>query len=52
MKRKNESIDASEAAGLKKRALSDETLKARFRDGLFDEQVLKDYTESYAQSAP
>lgn len=55
MKRKNESPegpDAQNQAGVKKRALSDETLKARFRDGLFDDAVLKQYTDSYAKSAP
>lgn len=54
MKRKTEtreSLDAN-AQPEKKRALSNETVKARFRDGLFDPAELEKYTKSYAESAP
>lgn len=54
MKRKTEtreSLDGN-AQPEKKRALSNETVKARFRDGLFDPAELKKYTQSYAESAP
>lgn len=36
----------------KKRALSGDEAKGRFRKGLFDSEVLQDYTKSYADSEP
>ncbi|RAK94457.1 oxidoreductase [Aspergillus costaricaensis CBS 115574] len=55
MKRKTdgrESLGGKDQPESKKRALSSEEAAARFRDGLFEPSVLKDYTEQYAQSAP
>lgn len=36
----------------KKRALSDDAVAARFREGLFDPAELDRYTKSYATSGP
>ncbi|ROT36964.1 hypothetical protein SODALDRAFT_352174 [Sodiomyces alkalinus F11] len=60
MKRKAETLadrpgESSSSASSKKRsktALTDEQVKPRFRNGLFDPQVLDAYTSEYAQSAP
>lgn len=55
MKRKTDgrdSLGGKDQPESKKRALSSEEAAARFRDGLFEPSVLKDYTEQYAQSAP
>jgi len=55
MKRK--AVDTLETAAkdenpLKKRALSEYDAKANFLKGLFDESVLGDYTQQYANSQP
>jgi hypothetical protein len=54
MKRKAEEELVSKANGSSnKRATSDEGIvKSRFRNGLFDDGVVKDYTDSYAKSHP
>lgn len=52
MKRKNEATEDPLAKETKKRAVSDDTLKARFREDLFVDDVLEDYTQSYATSKP
>lgn len=57
MKRKTEAEQDGPAISngqpeAKKRALSDETIRARFRDGLFEQHVLDEYKQSYAKSAP
>ncbi|TPR03073.1 hypothetical protein CAN33_0013120 [Aspergillus niger] len=55
MKRKTDgrdSLGGKDQPESKKRALSSEEAAARFRVGLFEPSVLKDYTEQYAQSAP
>ncbi|KAL4806350.1 Oxoglutarate and iron-dependent oxygenase degradation C-term-domain-containing protein [Aspergillus unguis] len=55
MKRKTSSRQSGDANGQpnsKKRALSSEEVALRFRDGLFEPSVQKDYTESYAKSTP
>jgi hypothetical protein len=36
----------------KKRALSIETVRSRFRDGLLDRDVLNQYKQAYAKSTP
>lgn len=54
MKRKTETGESldSNAQPEKRRALSNETVKARFRDGLFDPAELEKYTTNYAESGP
>ncbi|KAL1955909.1 hypothetical protein VTO42DRAFT_7982 [Malbranchea cinnamomea] len=56
MKRKTDSeLEAVKANGepdTKKRALSDETIAGRFRDGLLTREVLEQYKQAYAKSAP
>ncbi|KAL1964809.1 hypothetical protein VTN77DRAFT_6311 [Rasamsonia byssochlamydoides] len=55
MKRKTDSIDSNHANGLpgaKKRALTNEAVIARFREGLFEPAELEKYTKKYANSAP
>ncbi|KAI9926486.1 hypothetical protein ASPWEDRAFT_163480 [Aspergillus wentii DTO 134E9] len=54
MKRKTgrESTGANGQPESKKRALSNEEVAARFRDGLFEPSEQQKYTEEYAQSAP
>ncbi|OCL09933.1 hypothetical protein AOQ84DRAFT_10135, partial [Glonium stellatum] len=49
MKRKN---DAPANGKSKKRALSDDEAQRNFRKGLFNPEVLKDYSQQYAKSAP
>jgi hypothetical protein len=49
MKRKN-STPANSAS--KKRAISNAEAEKNFRAGLFDSNVLADYTQQYAKSAP
>ena len=51
MKRKA-SEEAETPALSKRRANSSESIKSRFRNGLFDETQLKAYTQSYADSKP
>jgi prolyl 3-hydroxylase /prolyl 3,4-dihydroxylase len=51
MKRKtDDKPDGPQSA--KKRTLSDDTVLARFRDGLFEPAELEQYTQSYASSGP
>jgi Rps23 Pro-64 3,4-dihydroxylase Tpa1-like proline 4-hydroxylase len=51
MKRKNESsANGSERA--KRRLPSEQEARSGFRDGLFDEKVLNDYTQQYSSSSP
>jgi hypothetical protein len=49
MKRKNE---ASGNRKSKKRAISDDEAQDNFRKGLFDSNVLQEYTDFYASSQP
>lgn len=49
MKRKSE---APANGKTKKRAISDAEAHAKFRKGLFDENVLEGYTNYYATSQP
>lgn len=49
MKRKSEAPANGKA---KKRAISDDEAHANFRAGLFDTEVLEDYTSYYATSQP
>lgn len=49
MKRKN---DAPPNGKSKKRAISDDEAHGNFRKGLFDSNVLADYTSYYAASQP
>lgn len=51
MKRKAEMESEAESRP-KKRVLSDEEVRASFRPDLFDEAVLQQYTEEYANSQP
>lgn len=53
MKRKTE--DSTHSNGRpepKKRALTDATIKSRFREGLFEPAEVEKYTKSYANSGP
>jgi hypothetical protein len=53
MKRKtNASHKSNGAHEAKKRALTDDSVVSRFRDGLFEPTELDNYTKSYATSAP
>ncbi|EHK17430.1 uncharacterized protein TRIVIDRAFT_173105 [Trichoderma virens Gv29-8] len=54
MKRKAESHASGKKAGTKKpkTTISPEDAKKRFRKGLFDDSVLKSYTNEYAESSP
>lgn len=49
MKRKSETPANGKA---KKRAISDEEARDKFRNGLFDSKVLEEYTNYYATSQP
>lgn len=49
-KRKNEASANGNAK--KKRAISDDEAHKNFRSGLFDNEVLKDYTKYYSESQP
>lgn len=51
-KRKHDSESNGSTGRAKRRLLSDDEARASFRDGLFDEKVLKDYTQEYADSQP
>lgn len=51
VKRKNEAPQARQGKS-KKRAISDDEARDNFREGLFDGEVLKGYTDFYAQSEP
>lgn len=51
VKRKNEAPQAQQGKS-KKRAISDDEARENFRAGLFDGEVLKGYTDFYAQSEP
>ncbi|KAH7328729.1 Oxoglutarate and iron-dependent oxygenase degradation C-term-domain-containing protein [Stachybotrys elegans] len=54
MKRKAAGQPAGKAGNSKKSktSLSSDEAKKRFRDGLFDNKVLKSYTDQYAESSP
>ncbi|KZF23690.1 hypothetical protein L228DRAFT_122460 [Xylona heveae TC161] len=56
MKRKADDTKALNGANggplPKKRVIDDETARKNFRNGLFDEKVLQDYTKQYANSSP
>lgn len=49
MKRKAE--DDLDASG-KKRAISSDDIKSRFKEGLFDQKILDQYMLEYASSTP
>jgi len=48
-KRKNDSPANGTA---KRRLLSEQEARDSFRDGLFKDEILKDYTQQYAKSEP
>ena len=50
MKRKAEQIDDFNGSGRAKRRAT--TIQERFREGLFDQDVLDTYTKSYHNSTP
>lgn len=53
MKRKTDASHQSNGAHeAKKRALTDDAVVSRFRDGLFEPTELDNYTKAYATSAP
>lgn len=55
MKRKTdtrEALNGNGQPGTKKRAMSNEEVAARFRDGLFEPSEQQKYTKAYAQSSP
>jgi hypothetical protein len=55
MKRKTDTRDALNGNGqpeTKKRALSNEEVAARFRDGLFEPSEQQKYTKAYTKSGP
>lgn len=53
MKRKHDSLGVAQANGSpKRRAVSEEDVKIRFRNGLFETKVLEQYTRDYATSSP
>jgi hypothetical protein len=55
MKRKTDTREALNGNGQpesKKRALSNEEVAARFRDGLFEPSEKQKYTKAYVQSSP
>jgi len=51
-KRKNESPANGTAGRTKRRLLSEQEARDSFRDGLFKDQILEDYTQQYAKSEP
>ena len=51
MKRKA-THSTSDGTAAKKVVVNEETVKARFRDGLFDQAVRNSYTTAYAESNP
>jgi len=51
MKRKANNGDAANGRA-EKRAATDKSVEEHFREGLFDDGVLKQYTSEYAASQP
>jgi hypothetical protein len=51
-KRKAEESQVSNGSSGKKRALNGTNVQSNFRGGLFDQTVLDEYTNSYANSQP